>query len=82
LLRARAVSLLRAGERNAWLAFELEEGRNRQVRRMCAACGHPVLRLVRVAIGALTLGTLAKGAWRILSAEEVASLAPPGRSDP
>jgi len=79
VLRARAVSLLRAGERNAWLAFELEEGRNRQLRRMCAACGHPVLRLIRVAIGSLTLGTLAKGTWRILSAEEVASLAPPGK---
>lgn len=80
MLRARAVSLLRTGVRNAWLAFELEEGRNRQLRRMCVACGHPVLRLVRVAIGSLTLGPLAKGAWRILSTEEVASLAPPGRS--
>lgn len=80
LLSARSVGLLRAGERNAWLAFELEEGRNRQLRRMCAACGHPVLRLVRVAIGSLALGTLAKGAWRILSAEEAASLAPLGRT--
>lgn len=80
MLAAREVELLRAGERNAWLAFVLDEGRNRQLRRMCAACGHPVLRLVRVAIGTLTLGSLAKGAWRILSSEEAASLAPPGRS--
>ena len=80
LLSARSVILLRAGERNAWLSFELEEGRNRQLRRMCTACGHPVLRLVRVAIGSLELGTLGKGAWRILSEEEAANLAPLGRT--
>lgn len=48
----------------SWLELTLSEGRNRQVRRMCAAVGHPVLELVRVAIGAVALGDLAPGEWR------------------
>lgn len=67
--------LLRAGDRHGWLLVELDEGRNRQIRRMLQACGVEVLRLVRVAIGPLALGTLPKGAWRHLSAAEVAALA-------
>ena len=47
----------------AWLAMELTEGKNRQVRRMTAAVGHPTLRLVRVRIGRYTLGALAPGTW-------------------
>ncbi|RZM06262.1 MAG: pseudouridine synthase, partial [Sphingomonas sp.] len=47
-----------------WLRLIIREGRNRQVRRMTAAVGHPTLRLVRVAIGEWTLGELAPGAWR------------------
>ncbi|HQZ71541.1 MAG TPA: pseudouridine synthase [Anaerolineae bacterium] len=58
----------------AWLAITLTEGRNRQVRRMTAAVGHPTLRLVRVAIGALLLGGLAAGRWRVLEEREVALL--------
>jgi 23S rRNA pseudouridine2457 synthase len=54
----------------AWLRLTLREGRNRQVRRMTAAVGHPTLRLVRVAIGPVTLGGLAPGAWRELSEPE------------
>lgn len=50
----------------AWLQLELSEGRNRQVRRMTAAVGHPTLRLVRVAIGPWSLDGLAPGAWREL----------------
>ena len=53
----------------------IHEGRNRQVRRMCAAVGHPVLRLVRVRIGPLAIGTLAPGKWRALDAAEVRALA-------
>src|SRR5690606_3872879 len=47
-LQAARVDLLRHGERSAWLEFELHQGRNRQIRRMLEAVGHPVLRLVRV----------------------------------
>ena len=50
----------------AWLRLMLREGRNRQVRRMTAAVGHPTLRLVRVAIGPIALGDLAPGQWRDL----------------
>lgn len=57
-----------------WLQITLSEGRNRQVRRMTAAVGHPTLRLVRVAIGTLTLDGLAPGQWRDLSPTEVKTL--------
>ena len=56
------------------LELELREGRKRQVRRMCAAVGHPVLSLVRVRFGPLELGALAPGAHRRLSDAEVAQL--------
>lgn len=55
---------------DCWIALELIEGRNRQVRRMTAAVGHPTLRLIRAQIGALPLGDLAPGAWRRLTPEE------------
>jgi 23S rRNA pseudouridine2605 synthase len=77
LLRARAARLLRTGTRNAWLEIVLDEGRNRQIRRLLAAFDLGVLRLVRVAIGGIALGELPKGQWRPLSAAEVASLAQP-----
>ena len=73
-LAVRAVSLLRAGERNAWLEIALDEGRNRQIRRILSALDFEVLRLVRVAIGGVVLGDLAKGAWRELDAAELAML--------
>lgn len=50
-----------------WVALELTEGKNRQVRRMTAAIGHPTLRLVRVRIGGFELGNLASGQWRELN---------------
>ena len=55
---------------DCWLALELIEGRNRQVRRMTAAIGHPTLRLVRVRIGGFELGALAPGKWVELGAAE------------
>ena len=54
----------------AWLRLVLREGRNRQVRRMTAAVGHPTLRLVRVGVGPILLGDLAPGAWRDLTPDE------------
>ena len=74
VLRAKAVSLLRAGGKHAWLEIVLDEGRNRQIRRLLAALGIGVLRLVRVSIGQVVLGDLAKGAWRPLTEVEVAAL--------
>lgn len=53
-----------------WLGLELIEGKNRQVRRMTAAVGHPTLRLLRSRIGQFELGDLESGAWRELSASE------------
>jgi 23S rRNA pseudouridine2457 synthase len=55
---------------DCWIAMELVEGKNRQVRRMTAAIGHPTLRLMRVRIGAFELGAMAPGEWRDLNAEE------------
>ncbi len=76
-LHAERVTLLRSGGRNAWLEATLDEGRNRHLRRLCEALNLEVLRLVRVAIGPIALGTLAKGAWRALTAAEVAQLRQP-----
>ncbi|WP_430390620.1 pseudouridine synthase [Dyella sp. 20L07] len=74
-LAARRAVLLRQGEKNAWLEIVLDEGRNRHIRRLLAAHDIAVLRLIRVAIGPLALGELAKGQWRHLSQAEVQALA-------
>jgi 23S rRNA pseudouridine2457 synthase len=58
----------------AWLELTLTEGRNRQVRRMTAAVGHPTLRLVRCAIGELTLDGLTPGAWEWLTPAQMQAL--------
>jgi 23S rRNA pseudouridine2457 synthase len=55
---------------DCWIALELSEGKNRQVRRMTAAVGHPTLRLVRVSIGSFVLGPLPPGQWRDVSLAE------------
>ncbi|MBW8822656.1 MAG: rRNA pseudouridine synthase [Xanthomonadales bacterium] len=78
VLSAKSVSLLRSGGKTAWLEIVLDEGRNRQIRRMLAAFDIGVLRLVRVAIGSLQLGELPKGQWRELTAEEAEALAHAG----
>lgn len=78
-VRAVSATLLRTGTRTAWLEIVLDEGRNRQIRRMLDAHGLAVLRLVRVAIGSIALSTLAKGSWRELDASEVVALAAPTR---
>jgi len=73
-LKVRSARALRSGEKHCWLAIVLEEGRNRHIRRLLEAFDVSVLRLVRVAIGPLPLGTLAKGQWRMLTAAEMQSL--------
>jgi 23S rRNA pseudouridine2605 synthase len=73
-LGVRRAETLRQGERNCWLEIVLDEGKNRHIRRMFQELGIEVLRLVRVAIGPLTLGDLAKGAARPLSRDEKISL--------
>jgi 23S rRNA pseudouridine2457 synthase len=55
---------------DCWIALELTEGKNRQVRKMTASLGHPTLRLIRTRIGELELGCLASGTWKELSPEE------------
>jgi len=49
----------------------LREGVNRQIWRMTAAVGHPTLRLVRIAVGPISLGDLKPGEWRVLSRDEI-----------
>ena len=74
LLPSRPVPIrFRANIPTAWIELMLTEGKNRQARRMTAAAGHPTLRLVRTAIGSLTLGSLPPGAWREVSRGEVIS---------
>lgn len=73
-LRATQARLLRSGEKNCWLEIILDEGKNRQIRRMLDALGVEVLRLVRVSIGPLQLGRLAKGDYRHLTLEEKLAL--------
>ena len=58
----------------SWIVLTLREGRNRQVRRMTAAIGHPTLRLIRVGIGRLGIGGIAPGFSRELSVKEVRAL--------
>lgn len=82
-----AARVVDAGARQSVLELTIHEGRNRQVRRMCDAIGHPVIELVRTAYGPLTLAGLAPGAARPLTDPEIrrlrkaAGLAPPRTSD-
>jgi 23S rRNA pseudouridine2457 synthase len=59
---------------DCWVGLELVEGKNRQVRRMTAAIGHPTLRLVRVRIGNFWLGPLPPGEWRALTPDEIKTI--------
>jgi 23S rRNA pseudouridine2605 synthase len=74
LLRAKSVRCLRSGQKNGWLDITLDEGRNRQIRRLLSAFDIAVLRLIRVCIGDLQLGRLAKGGWRVVTEHEIESL--------
>jgi 23S rRNA pseudouridine2605 synthase len=71
LLAARTATIRKASNRESLLVIELEEGRNREVRRMMSAIGHDVTRLRRVQIGGLAIGDLAPGEWRRVSTAEL-----------
>lgn len=71
----------RPGRDETWVSITLREGRNRQVRRMCEAVGHPVRRLRRVRFGPLVLGRLPRGKARTLTVREVADLRASARGD-
>jgi 23S rRNA pseudouridine2605 synthase len=70
-LSAKHIALLRCGEKNAWLEITLDEGRNRQIRRLLEAFDIEVLRLIRTAIGGLKLGDLPKGQCRELTESDL-----------
>ena len=72
--RSRTVDIIEVKAGNAILKLGLREGRNRQVRRMCAAVGYPVLELERIAIGPLQLGALALGQYRRLTGAELSAV--------
>ena len=69
-LRAKDVSLIRHGDKHSWLELTLDEGKNRQIRRLLEALDVRVLRLMRISIGPLELGALKKGSSRPLTAKE------------
>lgn len=73
-IRPAKVRLLREGERTAELSVTIHEGKNRQIRRMCGACGLTVKRLRRVREHRLELGRLPPGQWRCLTEAEIAAL--------
>jgi 23S rRNA pseudouridine2605 synthase len=75
-LAAKSARCLRSGHKNAWLEIVLDEGRNRQIRRLLSAFDIAALRLVRVSVGKLQLGELPKGQWRMLTAREIETLVP------
>jgi pseudouridine synthase len=72
-LPAKATFLKKA-MRNSWLSITLYEGRNKQVKRMCAAAGHPVLKIKRIRFGSLKLGRMSPGDYRHLTQDEVKGL--------
>lgn len=65
------ISITGTRKNNALLSISIHEGKNRQVRRMCSAAGHDVIKLKRISIGNLSLGNLKKGEWRHLKKDEV-----------
>ncbi|GIX50726.1 MAG: hypothetical protein KatS3mg132_920 [Limisphaera sp.] len=77
LLRATAARLLRASRKRSVIELELAEGKNREVRRLCASQGWKVERLVRTRIGRIRLGDLPPGRWRTLTASEIETLLAP-----
>jgi 23S rRNA pseudouridine2605 synthase len=73
-LKVKQASIIRHGEKNSWVEITLDEGKNRHIRRLLEEFDIEVIRLMRISIGTLTLGPLAKGQWRMLTREEVRKL--------
>lgn len=68
------ISIIKKKQDTSIVEISIHEGRNRQVRKMCEAIGHPVKKLKRIAIGRISLGDLEEGKWRNLTPDEVKSL--------
>jgi 23S rRNA pseudouridine2605 synthase len=68
------IKIVKAAESRCLVHIVLSEGRNRQIRKMCDAIGHPVVSLKRIAVGPVKLGELKRGQWRYLTDEEIKSL--------
>jgi 23S rRNA pseudouridine2605 synthase len=79
-LQAKRVTIRKRSTRETHLVVELIEGKNREIRRLMQASGHDVTRLARVSFGALELGDLAPGRWRVVTDAEIARLTRPGGS--
>ena len=73
-IRRPSVTIVERQADRAELQIVIHEGKNRQIRRMCAACGLRVTRLIRVAEGPVTLGALPVGKWRYMTADEISYL--------
>jgi len=78
-LGAASVEIRKASGRESHLVLELREGKNREVRRLCAALGHEVTRLRRVSFATIELGELAPGEWRVLEESEIRAWSMPAR---
>ncbi|MBI3179993.1 MAG: rRNA pseudouridine synthase, partial [Deltaproteobacteria bacterium] len=76
------VDVVQESPSNTWLSLVIREGRHHQVKRMCQAIGHHVIRIVRTGFGATEPSTLDSGAWRFLSDAEVRALSAPQHSAP
>lgn len=72
--KAAEVQRFEAAEKNTWLRMVVTEGRNHLIKRLCAAVGHPVLRLYRPSQAGIGLGNLRPGRWRLLTREEIETL--------
>lgn len=66
-----AIKIIKESRDTSLLEMKIHEGKKRQIRKMCAAMGHPVIDLKRIAIGELTLGNLKPGEWRYLNKDEI-----------
>jgi pseudouridine synthase len=81
-LQAKRVTIRKRSNRETHLVVELIEGKNREIRRLMQASGHEVTRLARVSFGALELGDLAPGRWRVVRDTELARLWPEAPARP